>query len=99
VLSYFCARRAIIAAMPCENGAARLVAREHAGLAIPPTGDALVDAARVLVADEQCRERAAASARAYAEAAFDVDDKAARFDAVLGEDARAVPVASGGEDR
>ena len=36
VLSYFSAGRAILAAMPAENLAARLIAREQAGVVVAP---------------------------------------------------------------
>jgi putative colanic acid biosynthesis glycosyltransferase WcaI len=101
VLSYLCAGRAVLAAVPAENGAAQVVANDaHAGLVVEPTVDAIRAAARMLAADPARREEFAASARAYSETAFDVDDKAARFDAVLGDGAGAdgvrQPVARGG---
>ena len=86
VLSYLCAGRAILAAIPEENGAARVVAQEaNAGVVIAPDVDAMRAAARALADDPAQRARFAAAARRYSEATFDVDDKAARFDALLGD--------------
>jgi putative colanic acid biosynthesis glycosyltransferase WcaI len=93
VLSYLCAGRAILAAMPPENGAARLVGgAAEAGLVVAPDTDAIRFGARTLGEHRALRERCAASGRAFAEASFDVDRKAARFDALLApEGAAEVP--------
>ncbi len=50
---------------------------------VPPAVDAIRAAARTLARDASLRGRFGRSARAYAEAAFDIDDRAAKFDAVL----------------
>ncbi len=90
VLSYLCAGRAVLAAMPHENGAARLVdGAAEAGLAVAAEPDAVRWAARTLAEHRALRERFAMSGRAFAEASFDVDRKAARFDAVLAPEAAA----------
>jgi colanic acid biosynthesis glycosyl transferase WcaI len=84
VLSYLCAGRAVLAAMPGENGAAQMVGHEaNAGIVVQPDVDAVRAAAVTLASDPELRQQLASSARAYAEATFDVDDKAAAFDAVL----------------
>ena len=84
VLSYLCAKRPILASVPAENLAARILCEHQAGLVVVP-GDApaLVEAARRLVDDSALRARLGANARAYAEHAFDIDAIAARFEAVL----------------
>jgi glycosyltransferase involved in cell wall biosynthesis len=90
VLSYLCAGRAVLAAMPPENGAARLVGgAAEAGLAVAPEPDAVRWAARALAEHRALRERFATSGRAFADASFDVDRKALRFDALLAADADA----------
>jgi putative colanic acid biosynthesis glycosyltransferase WcaI len=92
VLSYLCAGRPVLAAMPIENGAARIVACEaHAGVVVAPTVDAIRAAAAELAADSALRDRFGMAARAYAEANFDVDEKAAAFAAILDDDADSAP--------
>jgi colanic acid biosynthesis glycosyl transferase WcaI len=86
VMSYLCAGRPILAAMPAENGAARVVGHDaRAGLVVPPTDDSVVEAARRLVDDRALREEFGAAARRYAVREFDVDAKAGTFAALLGE--------------
>ncbi len=92
VLSYLCAGRPVLAAMPIENGAARIVAHEaHAGVVVPPTVDAVRAAATTLATDPARRERLGTAARCYAEANFDVDEKAAAFAALLDGDSDRTP--------
>ncbi len=85
ILSYLCADRPILLAAPAENLATRLVAGEQAGLTCAPDDlDAFLRAA-----DRLRREAAMATAcgqrgRAYAERTFQIQDIAARFEAVLG---------------
>jgi glycosyltransferase involved in cell wall biosynthesis len=89
VLSYHCAERPILAAVPSENLAARILIREGSGVVVEP-GDAaaLVRAARSLLADPALRSRLGRAARRYAERAFDVQLVGDRFEGVL---AGAVP--------
>lgn len=84
VLSYFCAGRPVLAALPAENLAARLIGREEAGIVVPPgAGAALAEAASRLLADPAEAARLGANGRAYAERAFDLDAVTRRFEAVL----------------
>lgn len=56
VLTYHCAGRALLAAMPGENLAARLIARERTGLVVDPRdGPAFLDAAQQLLDDRAAR--------------------------------------------
>jgi glycosyltransferase involved in cell wall biosynthesis len=84
VLSYFCAGRAILAALPRANLAARLIEREEAGLVADP-GDALgfAAAARRLVAEPALRARFGKNALDYARETFDIGAIATRFEAVF----------------
>jgi glycosyltransferase involved in cell wall biosynthesis len=72
-LTYLCGARPILAAMPSENAATRLVgARADAGIVVPPgDADAFVTAARSLLADPALRSRFARNAREYAVRTFD----------------------------
>lgn len=84
VLTYCCAGRAILGAIPPENLAARLIGREQAGLvASPDDAAAFAAAARSLMASAAERARLAAGGRAYAERSFDIETIADRFEAVL----------------
>lgn len=84
VLTYLCAGRPLLLAVPSENLAARLVVREGAGRVVPPgDADALTAAAAALLADADARAEMGRRARAYAERAFDVARLADAFEAIL----------------
>ncbi len=84
VLSYLCAGRAILAAIPAENAAAQLIAhRAHAGVVTTHDPADFVAAATRLRANDLERARLGAAGRTYAEAAFDIGAIVARFEAVL----------------
>ena len=80
VLTYLCAGRPLLAAMPLENLASRILTREKAGL-VAPAGDraAFVAGARQLAADPALRAALGANARAYADRTFDITAVAARI--------------------
>ncbi|MEM6782126.1 MAG: glycosyltransferase family 4 protein [Bacteroidota bacterium] len=84
VLTYLCAARPLLLAIPPENLAARIVKREHAGLATTPD-DALGFVARAerLLRDPVLRTKLGANARAYAETAFDIGAISDHFEAIL----------------
>jgi glycosyltransferase involved in cell wall biosynthesis len=84
VLTYLCAGRPLLLAVPPENLAARIVAEHEAGLVAPPeNADAFLAAAADLVADAERRASFGANARAYAERHFAIDAIADRFESVL----------------
>jgi glycosyltransferase involved in cell wall biosynthesis len=84
LLTYLCAGRAIVGAMPLDNLASRIVARAGAGLVAAPDDVAgFVEAARSLLDQPARRAASGAAARAYAERSFDIEAIAARFEAVL----------------
>jgi glycosyltransferase involved in cell wall biosynthesis len=84
VLTYLCAERPLLASMPAENLAARVVTRAAAGLVTPPGDhDAFVASAERLRADGERRATAGANARRYAERTFDIERIADRFEALL----------------
>jgi colanic acid biosynthesis glycosyl transferase WcaI len=85
VLSYLCAGRPILAAIPPENLAARTIERAGAGLVVPSTDEgSFLVAAKQLRADDTLRLSAGRAARAYAEATFDTDMITDRFEGVIG---------------
>jgi glycosyltransferase involved in cell wall biosynthesis len=85
VLSYLCAGRAILLAVPLENLAAKIVLREEAGLAAAPGDNAAwLSGARELLADpDRCRQMGA-NGRAYAERAFDIEAITDQFEEAFG---------------
>jgi len=84
VLTYLCAGRPVLAALPSDNLAARVVARSGAGIVVPPRDPrALVAAAEELLGDPGRRAELGGAARSYAETAFDLDGIADRFEEVL----------------
>ena len=85
VLTYLCAERPVLLAMPPENLAARIVARIEAGRIVPPTDPAaFVEAAAALLADPDQRRTLGRNARGYAERMFDIDAITDAFEEVLG---------------
>jgi glycosyltransferase involved in cell wall biosynthesis len=84
VLSYHCAGRPIVAAVPRENLAARIIERNGSGVVVPP-GDAaaLGDAVASLLADPDEARATGERARAYAERTFDIAVIGDRFEDVL----------------
>jgi colanic acid biosynthesis glycosyl transferase WcaI len=73
VLSYHCAHRPLLLAVPEENLAARIVAREESGLTVDPRDiDGFVEAADRLLVDPKLRVKLADNAIRYAQDAFDI---------------------------
>jgi colanic acid biosynthesis glycosyl transferase WcaI len=84
VLSYLCAGRPILGAIPPENLAARTIARAGAGSVVAPVDEeAFLLAAKRLRNEPRRRATAGAAARAYAEATFDTEQVTDRFIRVL----------------
>ena len=81
VLTYHCAGRAILGAMPAENLATRNMISTGSGVVVDP-GDsaAFVAAATALVDDADRRAEMGRLARRYAEATFDIDRICDRFE-------------------
>jgi colanic acid biosynthesis glycosyl transferase WcaI len=80
ILSYLCAERPLLAALPPENLASRIIARAGAGQVVAPADEiAFLAAADALFHDQDLRRRCAAAGRAYAETTFDIDRIGKRF--------------------
>jgi colanic acid biosynthesis glycosyl transferase WcaI len=85
VLTYLCAARAIVGAIPLENLAARTISRSGGGYVVDPhDAGAFVAAAADLLDDPGRRNRLGDTARGYAEATFDSATVADRFEEILG---------------
>src|SRR5205085_2761688 len=71
VLSYLCAGRPQLAAIPVENLGARIVSRSNGGIVVGPTDrSTFVEATIRLLADAGLRRRLGEQARRYAEEQF-----------------------------
>ncbi len=80
LLSYLCAGRPVVAAIPSVNQAAKVVTESGAGTVVAADdADALSSAVRDLLADDDAREAMGAAGRRYAEAHFDITDIGDRF--------------------
>ena len=84
VLSYLCAGRPVLGAMPAENLAARMVRDNHLGVVVAPDDEwGFLAAADRLLADEAERARLGANAAAYAAGRFDMGRIGDEFERVL----------------
>ena len=84
VLSYLCAGRPVLACIPADNLAARVVQRSEGGVVVRPgDSDAFLAAAEGLLANQELRARFGTNARAYAEKRFEIESVATRFEEVL----------------
>jgi glycosyltransferase involved in cell wall biosynthesis len=84
VLSYFCAGRPVLLAVPRENLAARIVAESSAGLVVEPSDiDGFCAAARQLMESPEQRAQFGNAARRYAEAHFDIRRVGEQFERIV----------------
>ena len=83
-LTYLCAARPLLLAMPRENLAARITRQHHAGLIVEPSDmTGFLQAADSLLASPTLRAELSNNARAYAEDTFPIDKTAATFERIL----------------
>ncbi len=86
VLSYMCAARPILLAVPGNNLASRLVSANRAGMVFEPDDVAgFVEGARQLLASPKMRSEMGQNGREYAARTFEVGGIADRFEAVLSD--------------
>jgi glycosyltransferase involved in cell wall biosynthesis len=84
VLSYMCAARALLLAVPSENLSARIVKNNHAGLVVPPDNVAdFLSSAERLYTNAELRRELGQAARKYAEKNFDFQRICDRFETIL----------------
>jgi len=84
VLTYLCAKRALLLSVPPENLAARIVKDNEAGIVIPPSDDkAFVQWAERLCSDKGLRETLAENGRLYADSTFDIEKITDRFEDII----------------
>ncbi len=83
-LSYLCAGRPLLLAIPTENLAARIVRDHQAGITVTPADiDGFLASADRLRTSPELRSSMAGNARAYAEEHFPIEKTAAIFDDIL----------------
>jgi glycosyltransferase involved in cell wall biosynthesis len=81
VLSYHCAGRSLLGAIPLQNLAARIIVDNRTGLCTAPDdSEGFVEAAERLYADPEFRIGCGERARLYAENNFDIKRIADRFE-------------------
>jgi colanic acid biosynthesis glycosyl transferase WcaI len=84
VLTYLCAGRPILGAMPTENLATRVIERARAGFTVPPgDGAAFLAAAERLAGAPDERKSMGNNALDYAHKTFDIRAIGDRFEAIL----------------
>lgn len=84
VLTYHCAARPLLAAMPLANPASQLIIRAKSGIVVDSDDrDGFLQGALELLEDGAARAEMGLRARSYAEQAFDISDIADRFESVL----------------
>jgi glycosyltransferase involved in cell wall biosynthesis len=83
-LSYLCAARPQLLAIPLDNLAAKIVIENDAGLVVPSGDvDALIRCAEILIKDVALRERCSRNARMYAERTFNIQTIGDQFESIL----------------
>lgn len=83
VLSYLCAGRPVLLAIPLENLVSRIVEHEQAGLCVNPTDVEGFTAAALQLCDApEFRHSAGRAARAYADTHFDIERITDRFERI-----------------
>ena len=84
VLTYHCAGRPILGAMPQENLASRIIRENGSGVTVPPgDGQMFVAEAKRLADDPSLRAAMGESGRQYAEATFDIERIVDRFEKMV----------------
>lgn len=86
LLSYLCAGRPLLAAVPASNLAARVLHRSGGGLVVDPDDvGGFVAAAETLLGDAELRTAVGQQAREYAVETFDITAIGDRFEALFNE--------------
>jgi glycosyltransferase involved in cell wall biosynthesis len=84
VLSYLCAKRPLLLAVPKENLAARIVKQNRAGIVAEPDDfEGFLQGARILISSPDLRQEMGENARKYAEKSFDINSIADRFENLI----------------
>lgn len=81
VLTYLCAQRPLLLAVPSDNLSAKIVQQNNTGHVVPPGAmDDFLDAAERLYTNAAQRDQQSKNARAYAEAHFNIEKIGDQFE-------------------
>jgi len=84
VLTYMCANRPLLLAVPPMNLAARIVSDNRAGIVVPPSDlEAFIDAAEKLINNAELRSSLALNGLRYARDMFDIEKITDKFEEVI----------------
>jgi colanic acid biosynthesis glycosyl transferase WcaI len=84
ILTYHCAGRAMLCAVPRNNLSARIVTKNKTGVIVDPNDlEAFIQAAENLLHDKELRKTYGANARKYAENTFDIKSITDKFELIL----------------
>ena len=83
VMTYLCARRALLLAMPLENRAARIVSDQRGFVVEPGSTEPFIEAAKKLRTNAELRTLLGSNARRYAELHFDIRKIGDAFESVI----------------
>ncbi len=84
VMTYLCARKPLLLAVPHENMAAQIVLENDAGMVVSPTDEiGFINAAIKLMSNKDLRSRYAINGYDYAVKTFDIDRIADKFEAII----------------
>lgn len=84
VLSYLCAQRPLLVAIPADNLAARIITDNKAGVVTPAVdAETFIASAETLYKNKNLRDTLAANARAYAEKHFNLSAISDKFEQIL----------------
>jgi len=98
VLTYLCAQRALLLAVPAENLSARIVTRIGAGIVVEPESVVgMREALARLMSDPRERAAMGRRARTYAEESFSIETITDRFESVLRGERHARAVRKAGD--
>ena len=84
LLTYLCAGRPIVAAVPRSNLSFRVLEESQGGIAVDPSdSEAFIRAAESILADDSLQDRLGSNARNYAERTFKIERIADNFESIL----------------
>jgi glycosyltransferase involved in cell wall biosynthesis len=83
-MTYLCARKPLLLAVPQENLAAQIVLENEAGIVVSPKDETgFINAAIKLMTHKDLRNRYAVNGRDYALKTFNIDKIADKFEAII----------------
>lgn len=86
VLTYLCAQRPLLVAIPQDNLAAKIVSENHTGIVVSPHAEEeFIHGAELLYGDPETCHRYGINARNYAEETFNIDRITDRFESMMRE--------------